>query len=121
MKLQAANKLKSSLMTAEDKANRIITAIEGGDNDWKWADNPHNGGILKLELAKLRGKMNPFAHEFLIMDQKDVKANYTDAKLVQELEKFCALKPNVDNVQKFVDSLMEMKLNRVEVWVNSIP
>ena len=50
-----------------------------------------------------------------------MKAIYTDVKLVQELEKFCALKPIVDNLQKFVDSLMEMKRKRVEVGVSATP
>ena len=62
-------------MNVDDKANRINTALEGGDHEWKFTDNPQNGGILKQGLANLRGNIGPFAHEYLIMDQKDVKAN----------------------------------------------
>lgn len=111
-KMAEANKRAAKVKTEYEKATSAATTfianVRQCQRGFEWANNEQNVGSLELELAAVQGKVSPFGKEFLLTELSELKKRYKRDRLLDQLDIFGALAPDVRSLLKRTHSLTSM-------------
>ena len=100
------NRLKGQVNKHLTVAESLIKQIK--DNKaYEWAQNDQNLGVLQMDLAKLRGMMSPFHHEFLLVDARVMKERVGAAVFLSEMSCFKATEVVLESLVQTIKTIMK--------------
>jgi hypothetical protein len=99
---------KKAYQSIISKATLVMENINSNE-DWMWATSKH-GPMLSAQLDSVKKcASSSFARKFLTMELKDVKAEFKQATLQTELEKFTkSVDGQLADMSKLVGKLLKM-------------
>ena len=111
-----AQKVKGEYSFVLTGANEIVTAVEGGAGEWKWANNDENVGELKKRVAAVKANIDHKGYrKFILKTAQELKRENADAAaLLGEAQALCdSVPPLVSHMQKRVKGLLSMQQARL--------
>jgi hypothetical protein len=103
-----ANKVKVLLSKVTSAAMEMSEQI-GRSDDWLFARNAENKGLLDDKLKSLKDKLTGFHRTFMTEDGASVRRQFGEDYLTTNLETIINLKSDVLELQKFLDQLKKRK------------
>ena len=100
------NRLKSQVNKHVSAAESLIHQIKSNE-EYMWARNPENLGVLQFCVAKMRGMMSPFHHEFLLVDARAMKEKVGCTVFYNEMQAFKATEAVLEHVVKTIKTIMK--------------
>ena len=72
---------------------------------WEWARNPQNLGVLESETKDMRSKLTNFHRSWLVEDAAQIKKQFGELFIMENLQSFIDLKPEFVKLQATIDKL----------------
>ena len=97
--------MKRHFLQCSSTAGEIASLIDSSE-DWSWAKNSANQGLLVKSLQELKGGLSDFDRKFVTEDWQHLKKKFSPDHLKDQLEKFMSMKTKIDNLQAVSDQLV---------------